>query len=144
MEDLQLPAAGSTGHYTEPQTVSNVQVSCSYGASLNPQMFINIYVSTGLLNMYYTAGYTPPPFVMADPNLFIPFGQQLTYVNNGGLNGLLSFPLLNNNTIEGAVMLGALCSTCQLLCAFLYAHLSASCFTQSIGPSPVLEALQPQ
>ena len=78
-----------------------MQVSCSYGASLNPLMIIDIYVAAALINKTYTAGYAPPPFVIADPNLVIPLTSQLTYSNNGTLNGVLTIPFVNNNTIQG-------------------------------------------
>ena len=78
-----------------------MQVSCSYGASLNPLMIIDIYVAAALINKTYTAGYAPPPFILADPNLVIPLTSQLTYSNNGTLNGVLTIPFVNNNTIQG-------------------------------------------
>lgn len=78
-----------------------VQVSCSYGASLSPLMIVDIYVAAALINKTYTAGYAPPPFVLADPNLVIPLTSQLTYSNNGTLDGVLTIPFVNNNTIQG-------------------------------------------
>ena len=78
-----------------------MQVSCSYGASLNPLLIIDIYVAAALINKTYTAGYAPPPFILADPNLVIPLTSRLTYSNNSTLNGVLTIPFVNNNTIQG-------------------------------------------
>ena len=81
--------------------MGGVQVSCSYGASLNPLMIVNIYVAAALINKTYTAGYAPPPFVIADPNLVHSLASQVTYSNNGTLYGVLSIPYVNNNTVQG-------------------------------------------
>ena len=79
-----------------------MQVSCTYGPSMNPALAVNIHVARSLLNMTYTQGYTPPPYVLANPNAYIPLTTQFTYVYGAGLNRVLSFPIKNTDTIEGA------------------------------------------
>ena len=81
---------------------NRVQVSCTYGPSLNPALYVNIHVASSLLNMTYTQGYSPPPYVLADPNAYIPLTDQVTYTHGAGLNAVLSFPIQNTDVIQGA------------------------------------------
>lgn len=76
-------------------------MSCSYGPSLNPTLSINIHVASSLLNMTYTQGYTPPPYVIANPNAYIPLTDQVTYTYGAGLSAVLSFPIQNLDLIQG-------------------------------------------
>jgi hypothetical protein len=80
---------------------SNVQVSCTYGPSLHPALFINIYVPGSLINMTYTMGYSPPPSIIANANAYIVDAQNATYVETSGLNRVFSLPITNTDIIQG-------------------------------------------
>lgn len=64
------------------------------------QVMVNIDVS--LLNITYTIGYTPPPSSAADPQKFIPLLSYQAWTFSS-LSGALSFPVLNNDTVQGAL-----------------------------------------
>ena len=76
-------------------------MSCTYGPTLNPALFINIYVARSLINMPYTMGYSPPPSIIANPNAYIVDVQNATYVETSGLNRVFSLPITNTDIIQG-------------------------------------------
>ncbi len=97
-----------------------MQVSCTYGPSLNPALYINIHVASNLINMTYTQGYTPPPSIIANPNAYIPLTDQVTYTYLTSLSAVLSFPIQNTDVIQGAPQISlssqdaACCRSCAL------------------------------
>ncbi|KAK9906530.1 hypothetical protein WJX75_003380 [Coccomyxa subellipsoidea] len=76
------------------------QVSCIYGASLNPSMQVMINIDISLLKISYTMGYTPPPSNAANPQNFIPL-LSYQFWTFSSLSGSLSFPVLNNGSVQG-------------------------------------------
>ena len=76
-------------------------MSCTYGPTLNPALFINIYVARSLINMTYTMGYSPPPSIIANPNAYTVNAQAATYVETSGLNRVFSLPITNTDIIQG-------------------------------------------
>ena len=94
---------------------TDVQVSCTYGPSLNPALYVNIHVNSSLINMTYTQGYTPPPSIIANPNAYIPLTDQVTYTYVTSLSAVLSFPIQNTDVIQGvsyALILGQEAACC--------------------------------
>jgi hypothetical protein len=63
-------------------------------------MQVVLSISTSLLNLTYTLGYTPPPSYMADPQKFIPLLGPQTWPFNS-LTASLGYPVLNNDTLSG-------------------------------------------
>ncbi|CAL5227659.1 g10665 [Coccomyxa viridis] len=84
------------------------QVSCTYGPSLSPALYINIHVASSLINLTYTQGYTPPPSIIANPNAYIPLQDQVTYTYVTSLSAVLSFPIQNTDVIQGRLRITAL------------------------------------
>ena len=99
-----------------------VQVSCTYGPSLSPALYINIHVASSLINMTYTQGYTPPPSIIANPNAYIPLQDQVTYTYVTSLSAVLSFPIQNTDVIQGAPPDSTQSEGCMLFIMRCYPH----------------------
>ena len=122
-------------------------MSCTYGPSLNPTLNINIHVAASLLNMTYTQGYAPPPYVLANPNAYIPLTDQVTYTYGAGLNTFLSFPIQNTDVIQGDLPICS-CHTAvrsRRLCAALRLYVCIPVLPEGtaddMGVSTSLEAI---
>ncbi len=66
-------------------------------------MQLTVSIDVSLLNISYTLGYTPPPSNAANPQKFIPLLSYQVWTFNS-LSGVLTFPVLNNDTVQGAAV----------------------------------------
>ena len=80
------------------------QITCTYGASLNPQMFVNMNISTSNLAISFVPSYSPPPTASINysawhaalPTTAWPVGATSSYVN---------VTVTNNDTRPGGHLL---------------------------------------
>lgn len=79
----------------------DAQLSCTYGSSLNPRMFVDLAMSTSYLNMSYAIGYQAPPSNAPNASRwYIDIPYQDWPLN--AMTGVMTLSATNGDRVQGA------------------------------------------